>query len=202
MYGNHSNHASSACFTGQVCDIWPALSRSSTTTFPCQVVWRTELARLSQERSSFYKPKQKRRLDSLLPLFSFAFCSLHRYALFTLNRGKETYRSSGATLFSRSSTATDPFFFTKKKKTNATRRHRVTSLSATPRYRATQLSRSATDHISFLNVTVRHRVTLLLVRDRSYFLYSTPWHRATPLSWSAEDVFLFNAIAWSSDAAL
>ena len=94
------------------------------------------------------------------------------------------------------------FFFFLKKKTNATRRHRVTSVSATPRYRATQLSRSATDHISFLNVTVRHRVTLLLVRDRSYFLYSTPWHRATPLSWSAEDVFFFNATAWSSDAAL
>ena len=175
------------------------------------MVWRTELARPSQERSSFYKPKQKRLLDSFLSLFSFAFWSLHRYALFTLNRGKETYRSFGATLFSRSSIVTDPFF--KKKKyylaaqsdlnaTRGTERHSslgpraIIFFNATPWHRATLLSRSATDHISFFNVTVRHRVTLLSVRDRSYFFYSTPWHRATPLSWSAEDVFFFNATAW------
>ena len=157
------------------------LSRSSTTTFPCPVVWRTELARPSQARSSFYKQKQKRLLDSSLSLFSFAFCSLHRYALFTMNRGKETYRSSGATLFSLSPTATDPFF--KKKKMlpggtdwlpltpHGTEWHSslgprpIIFFNATSWHRATLLSRSATDHISFLNVTVRHRATLL----RSYF---------------------------------
>ena len=51
------------------------------------------------------------------------------------------------------------------KKKNATRRHRVTSLNDTPRYRATQLSWSASDN----------------------FFKPTLWHRATQLSRSATD---------------